>query len=239
MHGVSVQGRLVRFFLLAGLLMLSALAISGPANAATPLPCPQKIAFIANDAALRRQADDMKMLYARIGCPDVVFVGLPGRRGVVAFNAGEVQGELMRLQGVEPEYTRPFLRVSPPIVKMTGRLWARSAAQAASGPLGFILGVVWQERQVPVQGGGLGYPSQIEMLQAFHVGLIDRFLAEDAVVAAAMRDGRLAARPTHAGQPLVSAGLHHYLGIEFAAVAAAVTAELERLGQDDSGTEMQ
>jgi hypothetical protein len=229
-----MQGRLVRFFLLAGLLMLPGLA-----HAAQPLQCPQKIAFIANDAALRRQADDMKALYARIGCPDVAFVGLPGRRGVVAFNTGEVQGELMRLQGVEPEYTRPFLRVSRPIVNMTGRLWARSPDQADVGPLGFILGVVWQERQVPVQGGGLGYPSQIEMLQAFSVGLIDRFLAEDTVVNAALREGRLAARPAHAGQPLVSTGLHHYLGIEFAAVAAAVTAELERLGQDDSGTEAQ
>ncbi|QDO97429.1 hypothetical protein FNB15_09195 [Ferrovibrio terrae] len=214
--------------------------LPAPAHAAEPLLCPQKIAFIGNDAALRRQADDMKALYARIGCPDVAFVGLPGRRGVVAFNTGEVQGELMRLQGVEPEYTRPFLRVARPIVKMTGRLWARSEAQAASGPLGFILGVVWQERQVQQSlGRSTGYPSQVEMLQAFSAGLIDRFLAEDAVVVAAMHEGRLAARPAHAGQPLVSAGLHHYLGIEFAAVAAAVTAELERLGQDDSGTETQ
>lgn len=234
MQELSVQGRLVRFFLLAGLLMLPAMA-----TAAQPLQCPQKIAFIANDAALRRQADDMKALYARIGCPDVAFVGLPGRRGVVAFNTGEVQGELMRLQGVEPEYTRPFLRVAHPIVNMTGRLWARSPDQADAGPLGFVLGVVWQERQVPVQGGGLGYPSQAEMLQAFSGGLIDRFLAEDTVVNAALREGRLAARPAHAGQPLVSAGLHHYLGIEFATIAAAVTAELERLGQDDSGTETQ
>lgn len=239
MHGVSVQGRLVRFFLLAGLLMLPALATSGPATAAEPLLCPQKIAFIDHDAALRRQAGDMKALYTRIGCPDVAFVGLPGRRGVVAFNTGEVQGELMRLQGVEPEYTRPFLRVARPIVKMTGRLWARSEAQTASGPLGFVLGVVWQERQVQGEGGGRGYPSQLEMLQAFSGGLIDRFLAEDTVVAAAMREGRLAARPAHAGQPLVSTGLHHYLGVEFAHAAAAVTAELEQIGQHDGGTEMQ
>lgn len=228
-------GRSVRFFLLAGLLMLSGLA-----HAAEPLLCPQKVAFIDNDAALRRQAGDMKALYARIGCPDVAFVGLPGRRGVVAFNAGEVQGELMRLQGVEPEYTRPFLRVSRPLVQMTGRLWARSTDQADADPLGFVLGVVWQEREAAqTPGGGRGYPSQVEMLQAFSGGLIDRFLAEDTVVVAAIREGRLPARPAHAGQPLVSAGLHHYLGIEFARAAAAVTVELERLAQHDGGTEMQ
>lgn len=213
--------------------------VSSPAVAAEPLRCPQKIAFIDNDAALLRQARDLKALYARIGCPDVAFVGLPGRRGVVAFNSGEVQGELMRLAGVELEYTRPFLRVTPPLVTMTGRLWARGPEQAASGPVGFILGVVWQERQVPVQGGGQGYPSQVELLQAYSSGLIDRFLAEDTVVAAALREGRLSARPASAGQPLVTADLHHYLGVEFAAAATAVTAELERQAQDGSGTEMQ
>ncbi len=215
------------------------LMVSLPAVAAEPLRCPQKIAFIDNDAALLRQARDLKALYARIGCPDVAFVGLPGRRGVVAFNSGEVQGELMRLAGVELEYTRPFLRVAPPLVTMTGRLWARDPEQAASGPVGFVLGVIWQERQVPVQGGGQGYPSQVELLQAYNGGLIDRFLAEDTVVAAAVREGRLSARPAAAGQPLVTAGLHHYLGVEFAAVATAVTAELERREQDGRGAEMQ
>jgi hypothetical protein len=224
----------VRFVLFAVLLM-----VASPALAAEPLRCPQKIAFIDNDVALLRQARDLKALYARVGCPEVAFVGLPGRRGVVAFNSGEVQGELMRLSGVELEYTRPFLRVTPPLVQMTGRLWARSADQAASGPVGFVLGVVWQERQVPAQGGGRGYPSQVELLQAYNGGLIDRFLAEDTVVAAAVREGRLAARPAHAGAPLVTAGLHHYLGAEFAAVATAVTAELDRQGQDVTGTEMQ
>ncbi|MBS4046082.1 MAG: hypothetical protein KG075_07060 [Alphaproteobacteria bacterium] len=224
----------MRFLLLAVLLM-----VASPALAAEPLRCPQKIAFIDNDAALRRQANTMQALYARIGCPDVAFVGLPGRRGVVAFNSGEVQGELMRLAGVELEYTRPFLRVAPPLVTMTGRLWARNPEQAAAGPVGFVLGVVWQERQAPVQGGGYGYPSQIELLQAYAGGLIDRFLAEDTVVAAALREGRLPTRPTHAGPPLVTAGLHHYLGAEFAAVATAITAELERQEQDGNGTEMQ
>jgi len=224
----------VRFLLVAVLLM-----VASPVLAAEPLRCPQKIAFIDNDAALLRQARDLKALYARIGCPDVAFVGLPGRRGVVAFNSGEMQGELMRLPGVELEYTRPFLRLSPPLVTMTGRLWARSPEQAATGPVGFILGVVWQERQVPAQGGGQGYPSQVELLQAYGAGLIDRFLAEDTVVAAALREGRLPTRPAHAGPPLVTAGLHHYLGAEFAAVATAVTAELERQEQDSSGAEMQ
>jgi hypothetical protein len=230
MHGLRVQGRSVRFFLLAGLLMFPVLA-----HATEPLRCPQKIAFIDNDAALRRQAGDMKALYARIGCPEVAFVGLPGRRGVVAFNAGEVQGELMRLPSVESEYARPFLRIPNPVVQMTGRLWARSAMQAGAGPVGFVLGVVWQEQQAQTQGQGYGYPSQAEMLQAFGSGLIDRFFAEDTVVAAAVRDGRLPARPGHAGPPLVSAGLHHYLGMEFAAIAAAVTAELERLGDSGGG----
>lgn len=225
--------RLIFSTVLAGLLMLPGLA-----GAAEPLRCPQKIAFIDHDTAVRRQAEDMQALYARIGCPDVAFVGLPGRRGVVAFNAGEVQGELMRLPSVEADYNRAFFRVSPPLVKMTGRLWARSAAQAASGPVGFVLGVVWQEQQVQ-SPGGLGYPNQAEMLQAFSAGLIDRFLAEDAVVAAAVREGRLAAPPGHAGQPLVSAGLHHYLGIEFAATAAAITAELERLGKNGGDTASQ
>ena len=229
----------MRFCLFTVLLLLSLPAIFESAWAAGPLQCPQKIAYIDNDAALRRQAGDLKALYARIGCPDVAFVGLPGRRGVVAFNAGEVQGELMRLPIVEADYSRPFVRVSPPIVKMTGRLWARSLAQAAAGPVGFVLGVVWQEQQAQTKGDGHGYPSQAEMLQAFSGGLIDRFLAEDTVVAAAVRDGRLAARPAYSGQPLVSAGLHHYLGIEFAAVAAAVTAELERLGQDGGDTTTQ
>lgn len=223
------MGRSVRFFLFAVLVLAA-----WPAFAA----CPQKIAFIDNDAALRRQADDLKALYARIGCPDVAFVGLPGRRGVVAFNAGEVQGELMRLPGIEAEYSRPFLRVSPPLVQMTGRLWARSAAQASAGPVGFVLGVVWQEQQAQ-SGPALGYTGQAAMLQAFSGGLIDRFLAEDTVVAAAVRDGRLPARPAHAGQPLVSAGLHHYLGVEFAEIAAAVTAELGRLVQDGGGTATQ
>lgn len=227
----SVQS-LVRVALIAGLL-----SVPGLAGAAERLHCPQKIAFVDNDAAVRRQAGEMQAVYARIGCPEVVFIGLPGRRGVVAFNTGEVQGELMRLPGVEPEYTRPFLRLPVPVVQMTGRLWARSAAQADSGRLGYVLGVVWQEQSAHSEHR-TGYHGQGDMLQAYGSGLIDRFLAEDAVVAAAVRDGRLAARPAHAGEPLVSAGLHHYVGIEFAAIAAAVTAELERGDQDANGPAM-
>ncbi|WP_341895533.1 hypothetical protein [Ferrovibrio terrae] len=218
--------------------LVAALQAAACVAMAQPMRCPQRIAFVDNDPATRRQADEMKAIYARIGCPGVAFVGLPGRRGVVAFNSGEVQGELMRLPGVEPEYTRAFVRVRSPVVHVVGRLWARDEAQAASGAFGFVLGVIWQE-QYGHAHGGTGYHGQTELMRAYATGLIDRFLAEDPAVAAAVKDGRLPARPAHAGPPLVSTSLHHYLGVEYAAAAAAVATELERQGLDAAGPAIQ
>jgi hypothetical protein len=223
----------IRAALIAGLLTVPIAAVAQEAAR-----CPERIAYVDSDAAVQRDAGAMKTIYARVGCPDVRFVGLPGRRGVVAFNAGEVQGELMRLPAVEIEYSRPFLRLPVPVLQVSGRLWARDAAAASGGPAGFVLGVVWQE-QYAQSHGGTGYAGQTELLRAYGNGLIDRFLAEDAAVAAAVRDGRLTERPVPDGQPLVTADLHHYLGGEFAAVAAAVTAELERMAQYGNGPAMQ
>lgn len=218
--------------------LVAALQVVMFAAMAQPMRCPQRIAFVDHDPATRRQSEEMKMVYARIGCPDVAFIGLPGRRGVVAFNTGEVQGELMRLPAVEPEYTRAFVRVRSPVVHVVGRLWARDAAPAGSTAFGFVLGVIWQE-QYGHAHGGTGYHSQAELMRAYAIGLIDRFLAEDPAVAAAVKDGRLPARPAHAGPPLVSTVLHHYLGVEFAAAAAAVATELERQGRDVAGPAIQ
>jgi hypothetical protein len=220
---------LVRVSLLA---MLVAAILLPPAGAvAQPQRCPPRIAFVENSPGTVRLAETLKAVYGRIGCPDVAFIGLPGRRGAVAFNMGEVQGELMRLPAIEPEYTRAFIRVPNPLNHVTGRLWARQPEQADSGPLGFVLGVVWMEQQG--QGrGGLGYPGQGEMFRAYTGGVIDRFLAEDHAVAEALRDGRLAAKPAHAGSTLVSSPLYHYLAVEYAGLVAAIAAELERQRPD-------
>jgi hypothetical protein len=195
--------------------------------AAEPLSCPQRLAYVDNDPAVRRDAEAMKVVYARIGCPDVVFVGLPGRRGVVAFNNGEVQGEFMRLASVEGEYTRPFLRVPAPIPGVVGRRWARHAAAAGGGGFGYVLGVIWQE-QYAAAHGGTGYHSLADLLRAYSAGLIDSFLAEDPAVVVAVREGRLPARPAEAGPTLVSAPLFHYLATEYAAAAAAVAVEVQK-----------
>ncbi|WP_341911175.1 hypothetical protein [Ferrovibrio terrae] len=227
---------LIRVF---GFVMLvAALQAAAFAAMAEPLRCPQRIAFVDSDPATRRQAEEMKLIYARIGCPDVAFVGLPGRRGVVAFNTGEVQGELMRVPAVEPEYTRAFVRVRSPIVHVVGRLWGRDAPPNGNDAFGFVLGVIWQERYGHAHGG-TGYHGQTELMRAYATGLIDHFLAEDPAVAAAVKDGRLPARPAHAGPPLVSTALHHYLGVEFAAAAAAVANELERQVEDAAGPAIQ
>ncbi|MEZ0303352.1 MAG: hypothetical protein ACAH24_15080, partial [Hyphomicrobiaceae bacterium] len=131
-------------FILAATILLQGMARDAVAE---PMRCPQRLAFVDNDPLTQREAESLKAIYARIGCPDVTFVGLPGRRGVTAFNTGDVQGELMRLPAVEVEYTRPFLRVASPVNHVVGRLWARSVpGQGAPGPFGFVLGVVWQEQ---------------------------------------------------------------------------------------------
>lgn len=201
--------------------------------AAEPLRCPPRVAFVENSPGTVRLAETLKAVYARIGCPDVVFIGLPGRRGAVAFNMGEVQGELMRLPAIEADYTRAFIRVPNPVNHVTGRLWARQPEQTGSGPLGFVLGVVWMEQHGQTRGG-LGYHGQGEMFRAYAAGVIDRFLAEDHAVAEAVRDGRLAARPAYAGPDLVAAPLYHYLALEYAGVAAAIARELSRQREDET-----
>lgn len=220
--------RIMRCKALAGLLFL--VAAAPPATAGEALRCPRRLALLDDNAAGADQAERLKTLYVRIGCPPVTILPLPGRRGLAAFNNGDVDGEVIRLEIIETEYTRPFVRVRIPMTRVEGHFWARTAAYAgdlAAGRAGYILGLAWHE-DAHDQYGGVGYHTQTDLLRAYNGGLINGFLMSNASLAQALRDGRLAARPAYAGPPIMTALLYHYLATDFAAAAAALAAAMEK-----------
>jgi len=207
---------------MAGMMLLAALPVR-----AEPLPCPSRLSVVLEDAVHLAVAARLRRLYATLGCPDVVFVEMPGRRGIAAFNAGAVDGDIGRLQIAEAEFTRPFVRTGQPVAVTVGRLWSRRTQDAGpeAGNFGYVLGVLWQER-IGRAHGGIVFHGESELFAAYQGGRIDRFLAGDERVGLALSDGRLAERPPGAGPVLESAPMYHYLAPAFAATAAALDALL-------------
>lgn len=206
--------------------LLSMILYSGLARLpqAAETACPKNIAAAENDALNLAAAKILKSLYSEMGC-EVVFIELPPRRGINHFNNGLVDGELFRLRQAEVHYKRAFVRSDLPLFLLSNSLWLHPDLKANERfPIGYFLGVVWQENYMNNVEGKSFIDSE-QIFRAYNDGHLRGFLSADFSVEAEVRNNRLLP-PPEKGEALLEAPLFHYLGEEFAPIMKRLSQKL-------------
>ena len=90
--------------------------------------CPARVGMIGNDKLSNDAAQIMKEVYDTLDCP-VEIVKLPRKRGFVAFNTGEIDGELFRFPIGANNYNRPYVRSDIPLFEISNSLWAAPGSE--------------------------------------------------------------------------------------------------------------
>lgn len=141
--------------------------------------CPKRIAVIQNTVALKEIEQIIHNIYKELHC-DTRFMPMPAKRGVLAFNNAAVDGELVRLQAIEPFYKREVVRSDPLAPAVLG-LWGRAGNRG--NVLGHVRGIAWQDSSI---GGFIkegwqtrAFNKHEQMYAAYVRGLIDHFLSID------------------------------------------------------------
>ena len=203
------------------------LAGSPGSLAGSEMGCPQKIAHVEQDWLSAQGVSVLTKMYAELGCPKTEFIAFPGRRGIQSFNHGMVDGEVFRLQVVEPLYTRAFSRSSQPLFELTSSLWLHPTfSRERRPPIGYVLGIVWMEQRMQGQDGK-AYHSEADMYEAYNKGHLSGFLATDVSVRNMIAEGKFAVSPKH-GKTEHRVPLFHYLGKEFSPFMKKFSAMLKK-----------
>lgn len=199
------------FFSLLSTLML---CLSLPSVADEPVQCPKKIAIATKGPLVAATLETFKKLYFQLGCrPE--FLEVPGRRGILYFNEKLVDGEFFRLSLVEERYSRPFVRSAIPLFQISNALWLHPDEKKSERlPIGYVLGVVWQEEYMKDRHG-VTFSSSSKMLDYYQKGRLSGFLASTNPNIAQLRQGGLQPAPIR-GKLISKLSLYHYLGLEHA-----------------------
>ncbi|GAA0770363.1 hypothetical protein E1180_20120 [Roseibium denhamense] len=189
--------------------------VAAPAAAHEPLPaCPQEISYIEKLPSAESVLDLLRDLYTEIGC-DTRFTAYPGRRSVLMFNAGKIDGQFARLPIIEADYRRAFLRSALPVNEARAILWQRPDAKVQEKkPLGYTIGVRWQDAYVTHEDAARGFYAAFEKMQAYENGVIDRFIETDQNVALLVAAGVLKRRPDPV-TVIKDFQAFHFVGAEF------------------------
>ena len=195
----------VCFFCLAFLLSLQSVADEHA-------QCPETLAIIQDDPLVEATFESFKALYLQLGC-NTKFRELPGRRGILYFNKRIVDGEFFRLPLVEVEYSRPFARSATPLFYISNSLWFHPDQKVRERlPLGYALGVVWQELYMKNRDG-MAFYSTFEMYDAYQKGLISGFFDSSNPTKSQFANVDLQPVPI-LGELISKLPLFHYLGVE-------------------------
>ncbi len=175
--------------------------------------CPKSIAFIARESLSEEIRGKYRQIYIALGC-QTEFMRLPGRRGVRAFNEKRVDGEFFRLKRAEAFYERRFVRSSVPLFSLISGVWVNPDLEGTSlFPIGYVLGVVWQEEYMKGRHG-LAFHTTEKMYEAYSNGRLSGFLEDEYVTGKNIASGKLLPAPKLKAV-VVAEPLYHYLGIEF------------------------
>ncbi len=120
----------------------------------------------------------------------------------------------MRLEKAEKSYVRPFVRSSVPLFLLGSSLWQHPDQDKESLPIGYTLGVVWQEDYMKGKRG-LKFNNANELLDAYNAGRLSGILIADLSVFKLVKEKKLYPRPIKK-QTISTAPLYHYLGAEYA-----------------------
>ena len=177
--------------------------------------CPKKIAVIDKSRLSKAYAEVLETVYAKLGCA-VALVYLPARRGFAYFNSKMVDGELLRHKMAEKEYSRAFVRSSVPLFTIANTLWVHPDAQVRERfPIGYILGIIWQEEFVKNRKNVRALHSLSDAEKSFKNNELGGFLAADKTVDMMLATGTWTVKPI-AKEVVTTIPLYHYLAVEHA-----------------------
>jgi len=178
------------------------------------LVCPKEVSFVEHIPAADGVLALLRVIYDEIGCA-TAFNPYPGRRSVLLFNSGKIDGQFARLRMIEENYTRKFLRSTAAVNRARAILWERKEIDPSrKTPLGYTIGVKWQDNYVRENQHVRGFESPIGKIEAFQNGSIDSFIETDQNIRLMIADGTLKTRPVQK-EILLHFRAYHYLGSEF------------------------
>jgi len=180
--------------------------------------CPGPVAIVEDLGLNAHVLPLVRKVYRKLDC-ELTTSPFPGRRGVVAFNAGDVSGELFRLRLIENSYEIEFVRSQWPVLHPKQAIWVHaSKALGEESKIGFVIGRWWQEnyaRSHATQHRFVEYGNSSDLWSDFERHALDGFLATPALVETLVGNGKLSERPSMA-RMLKSAPMFHYLSADYA-----------------------
>jgi len=187
--------------------------------------CPETVAIIQDNSLVEATLESFKAIYLQLGCKPK-FVELPGRRGIMYFNKNLADGEFFRLPLAEVLYSRSFVRSDTPLFYISNTLWLHPDPKVRESlPLGYLLGVVWEEEYMKSRDG-MAFYSNIEVYDAYQKGLISGFF--DSSYLANTQFDYLDLQPAPVlGKYISKLPLFHYLGVEHAEFMGKVSEVLK------------
>ena len=121
-----------------------------------------------------------------------------------------MDGEVFRLKQAEKLYERPFVRSSAPLFILSNSLWLHPLDKDDDRkPIGYLLGVVWQENYMKTREGK-AYHDSAKLVEAYNAGRLRGFLFADFSLENLIRRKALSPPPVR-GKVLLEAPLYHYL----------------------------
>ncbi len=201
------------------LALLFALMLPNLADAQQKSDCPKRLGIISNDRLSEHVLDNMLEVYRALGCR-VDIIDLPGRRGFIAFNSGQIDGEVLRFPIGAKQYTRPFVRSEVPLLEISNSLWGTAGSKRYSDEtIGYTIGIAWQEQYLQATMlPNSGHHDIGDVLLHYNTGTFDRFLAEDSTIRRAIRKRTFTKGREPVQIEVLKVGpVYHYLSDEYAA----------------------
>ncbi len=181
--------------------------------------CPGKVATIEGSNLSLDVATILKQVYAKLGCT-LETESLPGRRGVTHFNKSLVEGEITRFRMIEKQYEKPFVRSSVRILNITTVKWSHPSPEISKArPMGYLLGVAWQERYVAnsskeSQAKSVNFKSDEEIVAAYNRGTLGSFLATKYTMNTLLKKDSFLLKPV-LSETVSSIPAFHYLDAKY------------------------
>jgi len=180
--------------------------------------CPGPVATIEDLSLNAVVVPLVKDIYRKLGC-ELTTAPYPGRRGVIAFNANDVSGELFRLPMIEESYVRNFVRSEQPVLEAQEAIWIHgSRSLSTDSKIGYVIGRWWQEKHAQANAAQhryVKYSNSEDLWIDYERHLVDGFLANNILVETVLEKDKISEKPVRA-QLIRTSRLYHFLDIEFA-----------------------
>lgn len=206
------------------------LVLPATGHTTPPSDCPQRLGVVSNSDISQKVLSVMRIVYQQLGCP-LKIEYLPGRRGFVAFDAGDIDGELFRVADGAKKYKRTFVQSAVPLMEVSISLWGEPGSTLYSDdPIGHTLGVIWEENflekhQLPKSG----HRDENDLIEHYNAGTFNRFISEDSNIRTAIEDGDFTQdRIPVQIEVLQLVPIYHYLAAEYAPFMQRLSDYLKR-----------